>query len=85
MQYCQICKQETNCTENCSKCMSEEMKLQEQAIAIYKQLKELSGKSEAVTEEAIINDLGTWALMMLREYNLIESCGVINGNKMYAI
>ena len=73
--YCPLNDCTTNCTEHCKDCAKE----------IYADLKDKAGKAEAVTEEAIINDLGEEALHMLRRYGLIECCGVLNGRKMYAV
>jgi hypothetical protein len=67
--------QQTNCTENCRNCAKE----------VYRDLKEMSGKADYVSEEAIRNDLGNEAFELMREYNFIEYCTTIQGRKMYAI
>ena len=41
--YCLMCGANTNCTENCRDCAKE----------AYRDLKEMAGKAEFVTEEAI--------------------------------
>jgi hypothetical protein len=57
----------------------------QQTKEIYHNLKEMAGKAELVTEEAIRNDLGNQAFESLRHHGFIECCGVIQGRKMYAI
>lgn len=42
-------------------------------------------KDCAVYEDTIINIIGKHGLSMLREFHLIESCGIINGRKFYAL
>lgn len=42
-------------------------------------------KAEAIYEDAIISLVGEVGLSLLREFNLIESCGIIEGKKLYAI
>ena len=73
--YCAMCGTKTNCTENCKDCAKE----------AYRDLKEIAGKAEFVTEEAIRNDLTDGAFELMRNYGFIECCGVLNGHKMYAI
>ena len=73
--YCATAGCVTNCTEECKNCAKE----------IYRDLKGMAGSAELVTEEAIKNDLGEGAFELLRKYELIECCGVINGTKRYAI
>lgn len=73
--YCATSGNVTNCTDDCSGCAKE----------IYRDLKGMAGSAEIVTEEAIRNDLGDGAFELLRKYELIECCGVINGTKRYAI
>lgn len=42
-------------------------------------------KVDAVYEDAIVNLVGKRGLQLLREFKLIESCGIINGNKLYVL
>lgn len=42
-------------------------------------------KADAVYEDAIVNLVGKRGLQLLREFHLIEACGIINGNKLYAL
>ena len=42
-------------------------------------------KAEAVYEDAIIDLVGVHGLDLLREFHLIEGCGVIEGRKLYAL
>lgn len=73
--YCPLTNETTKCTEHCKDCARE----------IYDNLKDRCGKAEAVTEEAIINDLGEEALHILKQYGFIEFCGVLNNRRMYAV
>ena len=41
-------------------------------------------KVDAVYEDVIINLVGKRGLELLREFRLIESCGIIDGRKLYA-
>lgn len=43
------------------------------------------GKADAVYEDAIVDIVGVKGLQLLREFKLIESCGIINGRKLYAL
>ena len=43
------------------------------------------GKADAVYEDTIVDIVGTKGLQLLREFKLIESCGIINGRKLYAL
>lgn len=43
------------------------------------------GKANAIYEDAIIAIIGKRGLSLLREFNLIETCGIIDGRKLYAI
>ena len=86
-QYCEICNQITNCTDDCRECLEEEsnMNTKEQVKEMYRDLKGMCGRSEYVSEEAIRNDLGDRAFEMLREHGYIEYCTTIQGRKMYAV
>lgn len=42
-------------------------------------------KADALYEDAIVNLVGKRGLQLLREFKLVESCGIINGNKLYAL
>ncbi len=42
-------------------------------------------KDCAVYENTLIDIIGKHGLSMLREFHLIESCGSINGRKLYAL
>lgn len=43
------------------------------------------GKANAIYEDTIITIIGKRGLYLLREFNFIETCGFINGRKLYAI
>lgn len=43
------------------------------------------GKLDAIYEDTIIAIIGKRGLSLLREFNLIESCGFIDGRKLYAL
>lgn len=42
-------------------------------------------KAEAIYEDAIIDLVGVHGLDLLREFHLIEGCGVIEDRKLYAV
>lgn len=42
-------------------------------------------KVDAVYEDAIIDIIGQHGLDLIREFRLMEPCGVINGRKLYAL
>ena len=41
-------------------------------------------KAEAIYEDVIISLVGETGLSLLREFHLIESCGIVQGKKLYA-
>lgn len=75
MKYCFTADQLTPCTEHCKDC----------ARDIYNELKETLGEAEYVSENGIINRIGERAFNTLKEYGFIETCGVIDGTKVYAL
>ena len=75
MKYCFTADKLTPCTEHCKDCAKE----------IYDDLKEALGKAEYVSESGIADRIGERALYVLKEYGLIETCGVIDGTKVYAL
>lgn len=42
-------------------------------------------KVDAVYEDKIIDLIGKHGLDLIREFHLMESCGSINGRKLYAL
>lgn len=42
-------------------------------------------KIDAVYEDTIIDIIGKRGLALIREFHLMESCGSINGRKLYTI
>lgn len=48
-------------------------------------LKKKIGKLDAVYEDVIVTEMGIEYLSMFRFYHLIETCGNINGRKLYAL
>jgi hypothetical protein len=42
-------------------------------------------KADAIYEDAIIDTIGKYGFDLIRQFRLIESCGIINGRKLYAI
>lgn len=75
MKYCFTADQLTPCTEHCKDCARE----------IYRELKEMLGKAEYVSEDGIIDRIGERAFYVLKQYGLIETCGVLDGTKIYAL
>ena len=55
------------------------------AKEIYAKERETYPKSDAVYEDAIIALVGRKGLIALRENHLIETCGVLEGRKLYAL
>ena len=55
------------------------------AKEIHRNLKEQLGKAEYVSEEGIIDRIGERAFNALKQYGFIETCGVIDGTKIYAL
>lgn len=54
------------------------------AHVLYDILKEQCPKADAIYEDSILKLFGEYGLRLLREYRLIESCGVIDGRKLYS-
>ena len=75
MKYCFTADQLTPCSEHCKDCAKD----------IYNDLKEAFGKAEYVSEDGIIDRIGERAFYVLKLYGLIETCGVIDGTKVYAL
>ena len=55
------------------------------AKEIYSGLRDEFAKADALYEDTIIAHCGHDGLQLLREYNFIETCGVLDGRKLYAI
>lgn len=55
------------------------------ADQVYKTVKDVCGDLDAVYEDYIIYLVGYEGLYVLRENKLVESCGVVNGRKLYAL
>ena len=73
--YCKTANTFTPCTDNCKDCARE----------AYNDLKAQLGKAEYIAEDGIIDRVGESVFEMLKEYGFIETCGVIDGTKVYAI
>lgn len=52
---------------------------------VYKTIKEVCSDMDAIYEDYIIYLVGYEGLYVLRENELIESCGVIDGRKLYTL
>ena len=55
------------------------------ADQVYKTVKDVCGDLDAIYEDYIIYLVGYEGLYVLRENRLVESCGVVNGRKLYAL
>ena len=55
------------------------------AKEIYAGLRDEFEKADALYEDTIIIHCGREGLELLREYHFIETCGVIEGRKLYAL
>lgn len=42
-------------------------------------------KVDAIYEDVIIREIGQRGFELIREFRLMEPCGVINGRKLYAL
>ena len=74
-QHCRISGGTTNCTDRCKDCAKEE----------YDILKHKMGKAEFASEEFLREQFGNGVIDLLKEFNHIEFCGVVNGVRMCAI
>lgn len=52
---------------------------------VYKTVKDVCGDMDAIYEDYIIYLVGYEGLYVLRENELVESCGVIDGRKLYTL
>ena len=76
MKHCFIANAENpKCTEHCKDC----------ARDIYHDLKEALVKAEYASESSIIARIGEIAFCELKKYGFLETCGVIDGTKVYAL
>lgn len=55
------------------------------AKEIYSELRDEFEKADALYEDTIITHCGQEGLLLLREYHFIETCGVLEGRKLYAL
>ena len=55
------------------------------AKEIYGELRDEFEKADALYEDTIIMHCGREGLQLLREYHFIETCGVLEGRKLYAL
>lgn len=73
--YCPTAHQVTPCTENCKDCAKD----------IYRDLKQMFRKAEYVSEDAIKSKIGDGSFELVKQYGFIETCGVVDGTKVYAL
>lgn len=52
---------------------------------VYESVKEVFNELDAIYEDYLISLVGYEGLYKLRENELIESCGVVGGHKLYAL
>lgn len=55
------------------------------ADQLYELVKEEFKGLDAIYEDALIHLIGIYGLYLLREHNLIEGCGVVNGRNLYTL
>lgn len=73
---CPLTNFEIPCTDNCRDCAKD----------LYEELQDKAGNAEKVTEDAIRNELGDNAFIMLKSYGFIEHCHLDElGRHWYAI
>lgn len=75
MKNCPLHNQETYCTDNCKDCARE----------CHRDLKAEAGKSEMVSEEALLDRFTEEEIRLMKQYGFIECCGIVGNRKMYAI
>lgn len=61
------------------------IKTEFQTREILRDLRGMFPDMETLYEDVIINSVGEEALYNLRKWHLIETCGMFNGRKLYAI
>lgn len=52
---------------------------------VYDLLKEETKGLDAIYKDFIIESVGLHGLVALETYKLVESCGVVNGRKLYVL
>lgn len=52
---------------------------------LYKKLMLAFPKADAIYEDSIVDIVGYDGLMLLRKEHMIESCGILEGRKLYAV
>ena len=57
----------------------------EYANNLHEVAKEEFDGLDAIYEDALIHLIGIYGLQLLRTYNLIEGCGVVNGRNLYTL
>ena len=75
MKFCKTANAFTPCTDNCKDCARE----------AYNDLKAQVGKADYISESRIKDLIGESTFELLKEYGFIETCGVIDGTKVYAL
>ena len=55
------------------------------AKEIYSDLRDEFAKADALYEDTIVAHCGQEGLQLLREYNFIEACAILDGRKLYAL
>ena len=61
------------------------LKAESQAKEILRDLKGMHPNMETLYEDVIVSDIGQEGLYALRSHHLIETCGIFEGRKLYAI
>lgn len=52
---------------------------------VYMILKEDSKGTDAIYEDYILYMVGNVGLFALKDYKLVETCGIVNGRQLYAL
>ena len=61
------------------------LKTENQAREILRDLKGMHPNMETLYDDVIVSDIGEEGLYALRSHHLIETCGMFEGRKLYAI
>ena len=51
----------------------------------YRTVKQFCSDLDAIYEDYLVDLIGTNGLCLLKRHNLIESCGIVSGRKLYTL
>lgn len=71
--------------QNCVNALEGLVRHMQYVDQVYQILVEECGNLDSIYEDYIINLIGIKGLNSLKEKNLLETCGVVNGRQLYAL